>query len=172
MRRSFQRSRRLDTDRPIILLSPWLTGLNEPLASSPPPPFPRSQTARTFRGASPRPTEPPELWTRWLGVPTGLSYRAAQRRRYNRHSQRAQERVFFLSGVPEKSLQCHVPLLPPILPFRHHCERAFAALLATTTILFKIVRRGSPGNDGRSFCCVCCVSFVCMVIVPIFVMSQ
>ena len=39
--------------------------------------------------ASPRPTEPPELWARWLGVPTGLSYRAAQRRRYNRHSHQA-----------------------------------------------------------------------------------
>ena len=41
-------------------------------------------------------------------------------------------------------------------------ERAFVAPAATTTILFKIVRRGSPGNERRAFLLLCVLCVFCV----------
>ena len=41
-------------------------------------------------------------------------------------------------------------------------ERAFVAPAATSTILFKIVRRGSPGNERRAFLLLCVLCVFCV----------
>ena len=41
-------------------------------------------------------------------------------------------------------------------------ERAFVAPAATTTILFKIGRRGSPGNERRAFLLLCVLCVFCV----------